>query len=232
MKPNKNSLEDTFSDVLKKANLSTLRKGVDLSGTFADAVFFAGNPIISGIIGFIDFRSSFQKYNMERKLTSFLLGIEHIPLKQREKIITKINSSKKYQISIGERILELLDSIEAEGKPAISGRIFAKVCSGEIDFEMCLRAWYLVKYNFYFDLVKLKDSTINNDSDLYHTDALLISGIINAPDYSKILDEDYNKKEHLKYTLTEIGDLIINHGMSIGKVQPFEKGKAPNTKIF
>lgn len=182
-------------------------------------------PLVGGIVGILKFGNSLNKYFSTKKIYKFLFELHKIPQAKRIKKIEQINSSKKYQSSVGEMIFELLDRIESDGKPEIIGKLFAAVIEEEIDYQTFLKAAHVVKSVFYYDLIQLKevyDGKYLNDSI---DDTLRINGLVQSNvDFVKAykaqlnFDDHGNTKETTDFeqekdSLTGLGKLIVQIGM-------------------
>ena len=143
---------------------------------------------------------------------------------KNERQIDQINSSKKYQSSVGEQLFELLDRIESDGKPEILGKLLAAVIEEKINYQTFLKASHIVKTVFYYDLLELKVSYNGKHLNQSVNDFLMINGLINynadpLGAYKAALDSEEGEnsvgEEYIqeRNTLTEMGKLIIEIGM-------------------
>ena len=132
-KPNPhNQLESVIKDS-KLPELAT-----EYSEILIDAILDEGvlkdMPLVGSVIGIVKFTNSIDQHFMTKKLYKFLFQLHKIPSEKRIKKIEEINSSQKYSCSVGEKILELLDKIDSEGKPEILGKLFKAVIQEKIDY--------------------------------------------------------------------------------------------------
>ena len=190
--------------VIKDSDLPSLSKDfaeIAIDGIMDDGVL-RDLPLVSGLVGVIKFGNSINKYLSAKKIYKFLFELNKIPQEQRVKKIDEINNSKKYQSSVGEMILELLERIESDGKPEIIGKMFAAVIEEKINFSDYLRCAHIVKNFFYYDLETLKSG--HEKGDIYTTfgDGLFDSGLIII-----------GIKGRSETTLSELGKIIIEIGM-------------------
>ncbi|MCT8340447.1 hypothetical protein MG296_10305 [Flavobacteriaceae bacterium TK19130] len=211
-----------LESVIKDSELSSLAKDyteLALDGIIDDSAL-KEIPLVGTVIGVVKFGNSVNEYLFAKKIYKFLFQLHKIPLEKRIQKIDQINSSKKYQSKVGEKIFELLDKIDSDGKPEILGKLFGAVIEEKIDFLNYLRAAHIIKNIFYYDLVELKS---HYDGRWIHggvTDEIYSNGIVDV-DYTISMKEAENDWNNIpredKYPdtkLSEIGDIIINIGMS------------------
>jgi len=169
-------------------------------------------PILGTAVNLVSFGNSVNQMLFTKKIYKFLFHLRHIPEDKRIKTIKNINDSDKYQRKVGEAVFEILEKLESEGKPEIIGKIFAAVLEGKIDYLDFLRLSHIVKNQFYFDLLDLKQ---HMDGDkvlgLNLTDALFTSGLVDT-NFLPLLDS--KKQKQPEKGLTEHGKILINIGMA------------------
>lgn len=191
MEKNKPNPNKKIESVIKDSELPSLTK--DYAEIAIDGIMDEGTlkdlPIISTFIGMINFGSSLYKHFTTKKLYKFLFQLNKIPQKDRVKKIEEINNSKKYQSTVGETILELLEKIDSDYKPEIIGKLFRAVIEEKIQYDTYLRLGNIVKNIFYQDLIWFynqysdgnysKEIKINTSSSILQT-GLLIEDIKNG----------------------------------------------------
>jgi len=108
------NLNEKLEILIKNPELSALTK--DYAELAIDGIMDDGAlkdiPIVGTVIGMIKFGNSINKHFYVKKLYKFLFQIHTIPLSKRIEKIDQINSSKKYQSSVGEMIFELLKKLK------------------------------------------------------------------------------------------------------------------------
>jgi len=209
-----------LEDVIKNSDLKSLT--VDYAELAVDSIMDDGLlkdfPIVGSVIRTIKFGNSLNKYYAAKKLYKFLFELNSISEEKRIQKINEINSSKKYQSSVGEMILELLDRIESDGKPEIIGKLFCAVIKEEISFQTYLRLAHIVNKIFYYDLVKLKESSKNLKVSRNGTvDDFFTNGLVTtepANDYDKFKELYKGQARMVEgLSLTYLGDMLVNIGM-------------------
>jgi len=217
-----------FESIIKQSDLTSLSKdyGEILVDSLLDNRTLKDIPLIGTIVGSLNFVNSINQIFTIKKIYKFLSQLRDIPQEKRLQKINKINSSKKYQNSVGEQLFELLDKIESDGKPEILGKIFAAYIEEKIDYQTFLRTSHIIKNAFYYDLVFLKQSYdgkyLNHDMNIIDSlieNELVQSNVDFVKSYEFTLSNNREDKERSekfiqeKDTLTEIGKIIIEIGM-------------------
>lgn len=208
-----------LEDVIKDSELPALAKDyaeLVIDGVMDDGVL-KDLPFFGSLIGVVKFSNSINKHISTKKLYKFLFELHSIPMEKRIKKIDQINSSEKYQSTIGEQIFELLDKIESDGKPEIIGKLFKAVIEETIDYQTYLRLAHIVKRLFYFDLKLLKERTEGLRVQGRINDEVYSSGLIRQDlgnVYKKVIKMNKGRKPGVNdISLTELGDILINIGM-------------------
>jgi len=129
---NKLLLSNEFQDLLSDISETTLDSILE-DGILKDV------PIFGILFKSKNLYSTIQDKLFAKKLFKFLKQLEATELEQRQKLIEKINTDKKYRISVGEKILFLIDKCEDDDKAEILGVFFQKLISGIINYDELLR---------------------------------------------------------------------------------------------
>lgn len=205
--------------VIKDSDLPSLAKDyaeLAIDGIMDDGVL-KDIPLVGTVIGVMKFGNSVNKHLSAKKLYKFLFQLHTIPLEKRINKIDQINSSKKYQSTVGEMIFELLEKIDSDGKPEIIGKLFKAVIEEKIDFETYLRLVHIVKRLFYYDLVWLKENSVGlrvngRLNDELYTSGLVKQDLVNIYEKAKEMNKD-RKPNVNDISLTYLGDTLISIGM-------------------
>lgn len=207
-----NTPQKSLEDAIMKSDLPQLAE--DYGELIVDSVMDDGIlkeiPILKTIISCIKFTNSLSKHYAAKKIYKFLFQLKSIPKEKREKKINEINTSKRYQSTVGEFVLEILDKIESEGKPEIIGRLFGSFLEEKLTFEEFLRISHIVQTAFYFDLLKL----INYDENDY-----LYEGNTEQLSSLGLSSFGYNAwgkpepKENCSGEISELGKNLVIYGL-------------------
>ena len=193
-----------LENVIKDSELPGLAKDyaeLAIDGIMDDGIL-KDFPLVGSVIGVMKFGNSINKHLTAKKLYKFLFQLHTIPLSKRIAKIDEINSSKKYQSSVGEMIFELLDKIESDGKPEIIGKMFSAVIEEKISYTDYLKCAHLVKNFFYYDLEELKEKYESDNIRTRMGKGFDENGIV-----------ELGALGNHKSTLTEIGKIIVEIGM-------------------
>jgi hypothetical protein len=193
-----------LENVIKDSELPGLAKDyaeLAIDGIMDDGIL-KDFPLVGSVIGVMKFGNSINKHLTAKKLYKFLFQLHTIPLSKRIAKIDEINSSKKYQSSVGEMIFELLDKIESDGKPEIIGKMFSAVIEEKISYTDYLKCAHLVKNFFYYDLEELKEKYESDNIRTRMGKGFDENGIV-----------ELGALGNHKSTLTKIGKIIVEIGM-------------------
>ena len=134
MKPN-------ITDTLKSNEFQDLV--IDLSETTIDAFLEDGIikdiPIFGLLFKSKNFISTIQDKLFAKKLFKFLKQLENTTPEQRIEQINKIEQDEKYRISVGEKLMYLIDKCEDSEKAEILGILFKNFILSNIDYDDLLR---------------------------------------------------------------------------------------------
>ena len=127
-------------------------------------------PIIGTLVSLVTTTQSISNYLFLSKIISFLNVLADIPIEKRQRMIEKIDTSKKYRNKVGEQLLFILDHCEDNVKAEYISFWFRAYINEEIDYKEFLQGASVI------NRITVEDfqSFIDNDSELYHEDSLYI----------------------------------------------------------
>jgi len=222
---------EKLESVIKDSELPSLAKDyaeLAIDGVMDDGVL-KDIPLLGTVIGVMKFGNSINRHLSVKKLYKFLFELHKIPEEKRIKKIDQINSSKKYQSTVGEQTFELLDKIESDGKPEIIGKLFKAVIEEKIDYLTYLRVAHIVKNIFFYDLEWLYFNTVGEEVISSVNDSIFTSGLtdtkfvevyekakkeINPLEYNPIVRPASMDKGYNATVLSELGKILIEIGMN------------------
>ena len=123
------TLSGSFENTLKSSDLNNIAADfseVALDQMIADGAF-KDLPIIGTIVNIGKATTSVRDYLFLKKVIGFLTTLEGIPTKDRKEMIEKIDSSGKFRIKVGEKLLFLIDKCQDHEKAKVVARLFAAV---------------------------------------------------------------------------------------------------------
>lgn len=131
---------------LKNSDLQSVT--IDLAETLSDTLLKEGLlkeiPIIGTLFGVGKVAANIKDYLFLKKLLSFLSELKDIPIETRAKLITKIDSSKKYRTKIGEKLLYIVEKCDDYEKSQVIGILFKAFIVEKINYETFLRITMIV----------------------------------------------------------------------------------------
>ena len=112
-----------------------------------------------------------------KKIVAFLVGINHISEKQRKKVIDKINSSKKYRMKVGEKLLYIIDKCDDYINAENIAKLFSAMVKGDISYEQYLEASRIIS-RISMNELKLFMKSYDSSSLSYEAIKLLHTGLV------------------------------------------------------
>jgi len=155
-----NKLSNSFEETLKDSNLQNVAIG--LTETLTDSILKDGLlkdiPIVSTIVGLGKTSMKITDLIFLKKVISFLVGLKNISIEERKKMIDEIDSSQKFRIKVGEKLLYIIDKCDDHENAQYISQLFAGYIKGEIDYPDFLRASKVIERMYIGDLIKfIKD---------------------------------------------------------------------------
>ena len=141
------TLSGSFENTLKSSDLNNIAADfseVALDQMIADGAF-KDLPIIGTIVNIGKATTSVRDYLFLKKVIGFLTTLEGIPTKDRKEMIEKIDSSGKFRIKVGEKLLFLIDKCQDHEKAKVVARLFAAVIKEEISYKNYLSAVNIIE---------------------------------------------------------------------------------------
>lgn len=173
-------------------------------------------PIFGTIVNLYNLGSTINDKIFANKLIHFLKELEDINPDIIQREIQYIDDSKKYKHKVGEKILEIINRIDSDGKPKIFGRLFNNWLKNNISIDELFKFCHIVEQLFYYDLIKLidydtKDSLfIEQDIQLHNLGLCEGTGIGNWEEPTS-KEKKYNSK--VKAKITPLGKKLVDFGL-------------------
>lgn len=155
------NLKDILTETIKTSELHTVTTNlteVVLDGVLDDGLI-KDIPFVSSIYAITKGVMSISDRLLINKLLKFIYEIKDLsPLERNEQII-KIQTSSKYQSTIGEKILFAIDKANDSEKASLIGKMFLHCLKNEISYSDFIRCSEIINN---IDIVLLKE-VINHD---------------------------------------------------------------------
>lgn len=135
-------------------------------------------PIVKTVIGTIQTGASIHDRLFLKKIVAFLVGINHISEKQRKKVVDKIDSSKRYRMKVGEKLLYIIDKCDDYTNAENVARLFSAMVNGDISYEQYLEASRIVSKISTDELNVFIESHHDSPSLYYEAIDLLHTGLV------------------------------------------------------
>lgn len=167
------SISESFNKTIIDSDLSNIPG--DLLEQSIDSILEEGIleaiPIVRTIKGAIKTASNIQDRLFLNKIVSFLFHLKDVDINQRQKMISDIDSSKKYKIQVGEKLLYIIDKCDDHTKSSIVSLIFKAYIEEKISYPDFLRTVYTINNISFEDLqslVQIPDGYDLNSIDCYY----------------------------------------------------------------
>ena len=135
-------------------------------------------PIVKTVIGTIQTGVNVHDRLFLKKIVVFLVGINHILEKQRREVVDKIDSSKKYRMRVGEKLLYIIDKCDDYTNAENVAKLFSAMVKGDISYEQYLEASRIVSRISTNELDIFIESHYNSSSLCYEAINLLHTGLV------------------------------------------------------
>lgn len=169
-------ISNSFEETLKGSNLHNV--AIDLTEILTDSFLKDGLlkdiPIISTFLGLCGTSQKIADYLFLKKTLTFLNELKDIDPLERSKMISSIDSSKKFRIKVGEKLLYIIDKCDDHENAQYVAKLFSAFLENKLDYSDFLRGSIIIERIFIDDfIVFLKDDKtvieINDAEDLLHT---------------------------------------------------------------
>lgn len=140
-------LQQSFDETLNKSDLADI--SVDIAEVSIDSLLKDGLlkdlPIVGTMYSLAKFGANIHDRLFLKKILSFLRELQNVNPAKRQKIIEEINSSKKYRVKVGEKLLYILDSCDDHVTAENVAKLFDAFLKSEIDYDDFLDASSIIK---------------------------------------------------------------------------------------
>lgn len=164
MDSNELNIQESFDQTLEESVL--IEVGVDLSEIGLDSLLTDETikeiPIIKTVFAFVKLGANIHDKLFLKKLLSFLQGLAKVDPKDRKKMITKIDDSKKYRVKVGEKLLYLIDKSNDWTNSNLVGKLFILFLEEKITIEEFITTAEIISRTSTIELNALKDDTVDD----------------------------------------------------------------------
>ena len=149
-----NKLSNSLNETLADSNLQNVTS--DLAETFTDTLLTDGLlkdiPIIGTIIGLTKASISLNERLLIKKLIYFLSELKDINAEKRQPLIDKIETSEKYRVNVGEKLLYIIDKCDDHISARYVAILFSAFLNEKIKYHDFLRGSTIIQKLFLHDL--------------------------------------------------------------------------------
>jgi hypothetical protein len=127
-------------------------------------------PVIRTLTNLTNIGLSVRDYVFTRKLLKFLASIGELKEDERQGLLARLEKDSKFQRTVGEHIILLLDRMDDLAKPTFMAKAFIAYCRGAIDFIQLQRLNNAIDKVLVCDLPQLKRFSLDDDSEKFDVD--------------------------------------------------------------
>lgn len=148
-------ISNSFEETLKDSDLQNV--AVSITETLTDSLLEDGLlkdiPIIGTIVGLGKTSVKITDFLFLKKVLVFLSELDKVAPEDRKEMIDKIDSSEKFQIKVGEKLLYIIDKCEDHENARYISKLFVGFIEGEIDYPDFLRGAKQIERIYIGDLL-------------------------------------------------------------------------------
>jgi len=137
-------------------------------------------PLVSSVVGIFNVASSVRDQILATKVLHFLSELAEVSQKERVAMVEKLNENDKFSGRVGAAVIEILDRMESDKKPALAAKCFAAYAREEISFGELRRILLALERLPSFDIDKLSDFSSAKIEDSLNMDQSLLIAFVNA----------------------------------------------------
>jgi hypothetical protein len=211
-------ISNSFGQTLKDSNLQNVSIGIaeTLSDSMLEDGLLKDIPIIGTIVGLGKTSIKIPDLLFLKKVISFLSELENVSINDRKEMIDKIDSSEKFRIKVGEKLLYIIDKCDDHENAQYVSKLFAGYLEREIDYPDFLRGAKVIERIYIGDLVDFVNDDRTNlepneigdyeGTGLYETYTEEVS--VRDQDDWKASDKYIVEGGETRAYITDIGDKI------------------------
>ncbi|MCP4267955.1 MAG: hypothetical protein GY777_20695 [Candidatus Brocadiaceae bacterium] len=219
--PELKELTNSFDKTLKDSdlqNVTTSLSEVALDSLMEDGIT-KDIPVIGTIVGAGKFALGIRERLFLKKIIYFISELKIISTTKRLRMIEIIDSSQKYRIKVGEKLLYIIEKCDDYEKSQIIARLFSAFIEKIITYDEFLRSAAVVERIDTEDLMKF----VNDDWDRLNIDEAgeyLNSGLAVLESPEIYVEDQWDHKVSDKYIVNgaELTAYISTIGLVIRKL--------------
>ena len=141
------NIENSLTETIRNSDLQNVAS--DISEIVIDSILEDGVlkelPIISTIVGLSKAARNVKDTLFLKKIIHFLTKISHVNTAQRQKMIDLINKNGEQKISVGEKLIYLLDKCDDHIDAKYIGQFFCGFLENKITYEEFLKGARIIQ---------------------------------------------------------------------------------------
>jgi len=156
-------ISESLEETLKGSDLQSV--SVDLVEVLSDSLINDGLlkdiPIIGTVVGLSKTAFSISGLLLLKKMIYFLSELDAVSLEKRRSMIEQINSSKRFKMRVGEKLLYIINKCADHENAQFVAKLFVGFLENEIDYPDFLRAEKLIEQIYIGDLIQFIEDDRN-----------------------------------------------------------------------
>lgn len=208
--------ENKFNQIINSEQFAMISDLSEVAlDSFTDNEILKDIPLIGTAVKLLNIGNTINDRIFVNKLIKFLKQLDNFENGTVLKEIQYLDDSKIYNYKVGEKILEIINRIDSDGKPEITGRLFRNFIDKKISYPEFLKLTNIVEKAFYYDLILLNNCSpegklyIDLDEELYNLGLIQHTGIgLFSP-----TEEEKKELDKTKYLITERGAMLLEYGL-------------------
>ncbi|AOT08751.1 hypothetical protein [Pseudoalteromonas luteoviolacea] len=202
-------LKDSLNKTLKSTDLHGVTAG--LAEVALDSLLEKGVlkdiPIIGSILGLGKAAVTIKDQLFLKKLITFLSETSTVDVEKRNEVISKIESSGKYRVSVGEKLLYIIDRCDDFEKAELVSKVFSAFLNNKMTYDQFLRCTVAIDKVFLTDLYEFINSEWDS-IDIADEPNLLNTGLVGVLGPEVTVEDQWDHKAGNKY-IVEGADFLI-----------------------
>jgi len=149
-------IEKSFNKTISSESIDLVKDYIELG---LDSVISDGLlkdvPIMGTLVGLFKLGSSIKDRHTAKKILRFLNQLADIPVQERERFASELNTEDEYHESVSEKVLLIVERLDETKKAEIVGNLFKLYILDVINKEYFLRLSGIVERAMLYDLLAL-----------------------------------------------------------------------------
>lgn len=214
-------ISGALEDTIKDSELHALTS--DFSEAMLDSIMSDGLakdiPIIGSIVGTGKVFLGLRERLFLKKIICFLSELKKISPKKRKEMVEKIDTSKKFKIKVGEKLIYIIEKCDDHEKSNVIAKLFSAFINETITYSEFLKSARIVDHTSTEDLADFVNSNWTRIT-IEEAGNFTFTGLANIESPSISVEDQNDRKESGKYIVhgDELNVYVTDLGLKIRQV--------------